>query len=56
MSLEIFLAGLAGMTFIAVLIFILTSKSKTEEKLHDPNSAKSALAKDGPTGRTKDRL
>ena len=52
---EIFLAGLAGMTFIAFIIYALTSKKKTEDKMDDPNAAKSALAKDGPTGRLEDR-
>lgn len=55
MNVEIFLAGLAGMTFVAVLIYILTSKKKTEDKLHDPDAAKSSLAKDGPTGDLEDR-
>lgn len=56
MQIEIFLAGLAGMTFIAFIIFAVTSKKRTEEKLHDPNAPKSALAKDGPTGDLEDRL
>ena len=55
MTVEIFLAGLAGMTFVAVLIFVLTSKAKTEEKLDDPKAPKSSLAKDGPTGKPEDR-
>jgi hypothetical protein len=55
MQIEIFLAGLAGMTFVAFIIFALTSKKKTEEKMADPDAPKSALAKDGPTGKVSDR-
>lgn len=56
MSLDFLLIGLVGMTFVAFIIFALTSKSRTEDKLEDPNAPKSALAKDGPTGRVEDRL
>ena len=56
MTMEIFLAALAGMTFVAFLVFALTSKAKTEEKMADPDAPKSSLAKDGPTGATADRL
>jgi hypothetical protein len=56
MAVEIFLAGLAGITLVAVLVFAVTSKRATEEQLDRPDSPKSALAKDGPTGRTEDRL
>ena len=55
MNLDIFLIGLAGVTFVAVLIYIATSKKKTEEKRRDPDAAKSSLATDGPTGDLEDR-
>ena len=55
MTVEIFLAGLAGMTFVAFLVFILTSKARTEKKLNNPDAPKSALAKDGPTGSIDER-
>jgi hypothetical protein len=56
MAVEYILAALAGITLIAVLVFALTSKRATEKQMDRPDSPKSALAKDGPTGRTKDRL
>ena len=55
MSYDIFLIGLFGVTFAAVLIYIVTSRTKTEEKRRDPDAAKSSLATDGPTGDLKDR-
>ena len=35
-------------TFVLVIGFAWWSKSRTEEKLDDPASEKSSLAKDGP--------
>ncbi|MEM7487982.1 MAG: hypothetical protein AAF390_02550 [Pseudomonadota bacterium] len=55
MQVELFLAGLAGMTFVAFIIYALTSKKRTEKALDDSESPKSALAKDGPTGDVEDR-
>lgn len=51
---DILVAALIGMTFVAVLIFIVTSKARTERQLHR-DTPKSALAKDGPTGSVDDR-
>ncbi|WP_308916337.1 hypothetical protein [Jannaschia sp. LMIT008] len=56
MTFEIFLAGLAGMTFIAVMIFLITSKKKTEDRKDDPDAPKSSLAKDGPGPRGGSQL
>lgn len=47
---------LIAATFGAVLIFAWVGRKRTEEKLDDPKAPKSALAKDGPTGRTEDRI
>ena len=52
---DIFLAALAGMTFVAFLIWMLTSKARTQAALDDPSAPKSALAKDGPTGTIEER-
>ncbi|MDB5664917.1 hypothetical protein [Cypionkella sp.] len=35
-------------TLLAVCIFALVSKARTEERKHDPSAPKSTLAKDGP--------
>ena len=56
MTIEIFLAALAGMAFVAVLVFALTSKAKTNERLADPDAPKRSLDKDGPNGAIADRL
>lgn len=37
-------------TLLAVAVFALWSKERTEERRHDPNAPKSTLAKDGPQG------
>ncbi|MEM9794901.1 MAG: hypothetical protein AAF919_00320 [Pseudomonadota bacterium] len=52
---DIFVIGLAGLTLVAVIIFALTSKWRTERKLADPDAPKSALAKDGPMGSIEER-
>lgn len=46
MSIETFLAGLIGVTFVAVIIFALTSKKRTEERMEDDEAPKSSLAAD----------
>lgn len=46
MTTNIFLAGLAGLTLISVVIFALTSKKKTEDKMKS-DDAPSSLARDG---------
>ncbi len=37
-------------TLLAVCVFALVSKARTEERKHDPSAPKSTLAKDGPQG------
>jgi hypothetical protein len=56
MGAEILVAALFGMTLLAVLVFALWSRKKTRDNIEEPNTPKSALAEDGPTGRTEDRL
>jgi hypothetical protein len=56
MGAEILVALLFGMTLLAVLVFALYSRKKTRDAIDDPNDPKSALAKDGPTGKVEDRL
>lgn len=46
---------LLAMTFGAALWFLVRSKKRTEDRL-DHKTEKSALAEDGPTGETKDRI
>jgi H+/Cl- antiporter ClcA len=41
---------LALITLLAVCVFALVSKKKTEDRRHDPNAPKSSLAKDSPSG------
>lgn len=53
---DLLVFALLGMTFLAVLVFALWSKRRTEAAIDDPDDPKSALAKDGPTGRVEDRL
>jgi hypothetical protein len=43
-----FLLGLFLFTILAFLIAARISKRRAEQKRHDPNAPKSALAKDGP--------
>lgn len=43
-------------TFGAVLAAAIVGKRRTEKTLNDPNAPKSALAKDGPSGRIEDRV
>jgi hypothetical protein len=50
MDVSFFLPLLTLFTLLAVVIFALVSKSRTEKRLHDPNAPKSTLAKDGPQG------
>lgn len=54
MSIEIFIAGLFGVTFVAVLIFALTSKKKTDERMDDDQAPKSSLAADADSHRHAD--
>jgi H+/Cl- antiporter ClcA len=48
MDIEFFLPLLAMITLLAVIVFALVSKQKTEERRHDPNAVKSRLAEDAP--------
>ena len=48
MTIEFFLPLLALMTMLALIIFALVSKKRTEEKIKDPEAKKSRLAKDAP--------
>jgi H+/Cl- antiporter ClcA len=41
---------LALLTLLAVCIFALVSKVRTEARRHDPTAPKSSLAKDSPSG------
>ena len=50
MDLSFYLPLLTLFTLLAVVIFALVSKSRTEKRRHDPNAPKSTLAKDGPQG------
>ncbi|KIT17379.1 hypothetical protein jaqu_08680 [Jannaschia aquimarina] len=45
MSLEIFLAGFAGIAFVTFLIFVLTGRSRLEEEIEDARLPRSARAK-----------
>lgn len=45
-----FLPLLTMFTLLAVVIFALVSKHRTEKRRHDPDAPKSTLAKDGPQG------
>lgn len=54
MSTEIFIAGLIGVTFVAILIFALTSKKKTEERMQNDQAPKSSLAADTNSHRRAD--
>ena len=51
MSIDIFIAGLVGVTFVAVLIFALTSKKKTEDRMENDDAPKSRLAQDASSRR-----
>ncbi len=50
MDTTFFLPLLTMITLLAVVIFALVSKHRTEQRRHDPNAPKSTLAKDGPQG------
>ncbi len=54
MNIETFIAGLVGVTFVAVLIFALTSKKKTEDRMDDAEAPKSSLASDANSHRRAD--
>ena len=41
---------LALITLLAVCVFALVSKARTEHRRHDPDAPKSSLAKDSPSG------
>ncbi|WGH77711.1 hypothetical protein [Jannaschia ovalis] len=56
MSTEFLIPALALATLGLVIIFAIRSRSKVEEERHDPDAPKSALAKDGPTGKIDERL
>ncbi|MGR3496920.1 hypothetical protein [Citreimonas sp.] len=49
MDLAFFLPLLAMITLLAVVIFALFSKKKTEDRRHDPSAPKSHLAADAPS-------
>lgn len=48
MDLNWFLPLLTLITLLAVVLFALLSKKKTEGRRHDPNAPKSSLAPDSP--------
>jgi hypothetical protein len=48
MDVEFFVPLLALITLLAVTLFALFSKKKTEDKRHDPQAPKSTLAEDAP--------
>jgi len=50
MDVTTLLPVLALFTLLAVAVFALVSKKKTEERMDDPTVPKSTLAKDGPQG------
>lgn len=54
MNVELFVAGLIGVTFVAVIIFALTSRQKTKERMKDDDAPKSSLAVDGNSHRRAD--
>jgi hypothetical protein len=46
---------LSLVTMLALIVFALVSKAKTEQRLHDPNAEKSTLAADkSSTGKPAD--
>ena len=51
MDLSFLVPLLALVTLLAVAIFALVSKNRTERRLHDYNAPKSTLAKDAPDHR-----
>jgi hypothetical protein len=51
MDLSFIVPLLALFTLLAVAVFALVSKSRVEQRRHDPNAPKSTLAKDGPDTR-----
>ena len=55
MSTEFLIPALALVTLVAVAVFAIRARNKTRNEMHDSDHAKSALAKDGPTGRTEER-
>ncbi len=48
MSIDILIIFLALFTLLAVLVFALVSKRRTEKRMRDENAPKSTLAKDAP--------
>ncbi|MDU8911978.1 hypothetical protein [Aestuariicoccus sp. MJ-SS9] len=46
MTTNLFLAGLAALTLIAVMIFAVTSKKRVDEDFDDTDHEKSSLARD----------
>lgn len=47
MTLSFYLPLLTLFTLLAVCVFALWSKWRTEQRRHDPNAPKSSLARDG---------
>lgn len=50
-EIDVFLVILALGTLLAVIVFALISKNRTEKRRHDPDAEKSTLAKDAPDSR-----
>ena len=48
MDITVLLIALFLATALAVIVFALVSKAKTEARMDDPNAPKSSLAADGP--------
>ncbi len=48
MDIDILIIFLALFTLLAVLVFALVSKRRTEKRMRDENAPKSTLAKDAP--------
>ncbi|MFL4471772.1 hypothetical protein ACERZ8_18510 [Tateyamaria armeniaca] len=54
MNIEMLLTGLAGLTFVAVLVFAVTSRRAAEQRMENDKAPKSSLAKDGDSHRRAD--
>lgn len=54
MTIDILIAGLIGVSFIAVLIVAITSKMRTDRRLEDDDAPRSSLASDGDSNRRAD--
>lgn len=56
MTLSSLIPVLSLITLIAVIVFALVSKARTEKRRHDPKAPVSSLAKDAPRGGAVERL